>query len=234
MNNFVPLLRSDRLREIMEYNKRGYVFRLGEDRFKYVRNISVYNLNNQKYDFEVRVSQDEPRFYIVSENNNIKENCIYLTIYEIYLILVEMAKKLSIDEVTRILKSKRSSKISIEYTGLKFQLNFFSYGLLMGGVKIPESNIEITYENFLILLALIQDKSNYYWSISNYENKKNYTDGILRLLITLINIEGSEILESHKWYYNKDKKIYEQPKEKYEFKYYLTEEEFNSIMEVKS
>lgn len=234
MNNFVPLLRSDRLREIIEYNKRGYVFRLGEDRFKYVRNISVCNAYNYEYSFEVRVSQDEPRFYIVSKKDNKKESCIYLTIYEIYLILVEISKVLSIDEVARILKNKRDSKLVIDYTGLKFQLNFFSSDIPVGKVKIPESNIEITYENFLLLLALIQDKSNYYWSISTFENKEKYTNGILRLLITLISIKGSETLESHKWYYNEHKEIYEKPKEKYEFKYYLTQKEFESIMEAKS
>lgn len=234
MNNFVPLLRSDRLREIIEYNKRGYVFRLGEDQYKYVRNISVCNAHNYEFNFEVRVSQDEPRFYIVSEKDNTKESCIYLTIYELYLILVEMSLALTVDVVTRILKNKRDSKLNIDYTGLKFQVNFFSSNIPEGKIKIPESNIEITYENFLLLLALIQDKSNYYWSISTNENKEKFTDGILRLLITLISTKGSEILESHKWYYNDKKEIYEKPKEKYEFKYYLTQKEFESIMEVKS
>lgn len=234
MNDFVPILRADRSREMIEYERRGYVFRLGENQYIYARNISVKKPDEKEYSFEVRVTHSETRFYMISEDSKINESCVYLTIYELYQLLLGMTKKISVETITNILQSKRDSIWKIHYTGLKFDLKFFSTEIPKGKVRIFDSNIEVTYETLFLLLALIQDKSNYYWSIKPTEDKMLYVDGLLRLLVALINVDGHPILRSHKWEYNFRKKVYEKPKEKYDFKYYLTQDELKNIMEVKS
>jgi hypothetical protein len=240
MKNFFPLLRSDRLREMIAYDKRGYVFRLGKDKFNYVRNILVANIKEDEMDkrnevcyfFEVRTNQKEPRFYITKINKKQKESCIYLTIYEIYLLFLKLSQILSIETVTKILNSDCDKLWYIYYTGLEFELKYFNQSIPEGSIRIPESNIEITYENLFILLALIQDKSNYYWSISSKENEKLYTNGILRLLICLLNTKSNSILDSHKWQYNELISKHELLTDDYKYKYYLTQDEYDNIMEV--
>ena len=242
MNNFIPLVNSDRLREINKYSRRGYVFRDGKDKFNYVRNVFVRNKKVDEggsdgacYFFEVRNKQ-EPRFYITVTENELKESCIYLTMYEIYELLVEIAKKTSLETVTKMLTSKRDKVWYMYYTALEFELKYFSETIPSDMLQIPDSNVKIRYENFFLLIAMIQEKSNYYWSNSTEENNRLYTNGIIRLLVCLINTKGNYLLEKHKWKYNVIKDKYEMiPNAKKEdYKYYLTRDEYKTIMEVRN
>lgn len=236
MNNFIPLLRADRLREINEYANREYIFRLGQNKYNHVGNFIVTNniaTDSTKYYFEARTNQKEPRFYLtVKDDTGLKECCIYLKLFDIYILLYELCKKVPKEKVTEILLSERNMIWRVNYTRLNFEMKFFSAEIPDEYMRIPESNIKISYQNLFCIIALIQDKSNYFWSISTEENKNNYTDGIIRLLVCLINTEENSILESHMWKYISKLNRYELRTDDYNYKYYLTLDEYENIMEV--
>jgi len=240
MKNLIPLLRQDRLREIKEYKARGYIFRNGENKYFYVRNITVSNKeiqddlktpdNEVTYSFQVRVDQDERRFYILNKSTMQSDNCIYLTIYEIYQLLIEISRLITPQKIVATLLGGRTNKRYINYTDLQFEVSFFDDDFEPCEVSIPGSNIMISYENLLILIALIQDKSNYLWS--DNEEKSLYIDGLLRLLCCLISTQDNEELKNHGWLYDPDLALYKVTDANNKEKYYLTPDQYQNIMEV--
>jgi hypothetical protein len=212
MNTFIPLVRNDRLREINTYKSKDYSFKLGEDKYIYTSKIEV-NVDNNIYCFQVRDNQSELKFYIC-----VADTCMYLTLPEIYDLLKQICDKVGTGLVKSILMGKRKKIVKLSYTGLEFEVNFFSKSIPNGEILMPESNIEIKYEYLFVLIALIQDKSNYLWMLSNQANKK-YRNGILRLYACLISTKQNEFLEKLGW-------GFDLLNDKY---YFMSEEEYREV-----
>ena len=102
-----------------------------------------------------------------------------------------------------------------------------------GKINPKDSSVEITYQEFFTLINLIQEKSNtlFLWR----ENDKTYVNGLMRLLIVLLsNNEDMEILLQKGWKYDEDNEKYildvKRDKEINKSKYYLTEDDYNNII----
>jgi hypothetical protein len=201
MVTLIPLIKSDRQREIILHKSKGYTFRTGENNYIYIRNICVY-IDNKRYEFQMRANQSEQKFYFYIEHS-----CIYLTIIEIYRMLKKISSKIGIRRVVEILQSERSEIAKIDYMGLGFDVKFFNLHIPKGKILLPESNLEINYEYLFLLIALIQDKSNYLWKLSTSANDK-YVDGILRLFSCLISTKKNKVLKELGWDYNTFNKEY--------------------------
>jgi hypothetical protein len=214
MNTFIPLVRNDRLREINIYKSKGYYFKLGEDKYIYSSKIDV-KIDGVVYCFQIRDNQSELRFYIC-----VDDACMYLTLPEIYDLLAQICEKVDTRIVKSILMGKRERIAKLCYTGLEFDVNFFSKPIPQGKILIHGSNIEIEYKYLFLLIALIQDKSNYLWMLSNQANKK-YKNGILRLYTCLISTKENKLLEKLGWGFDLRKDKY----------YFMSEEEFNKVEE---
>lgn len=241
VNIFIPLVKSDRLREINSYKNKDYTFRLGENKFIYIRNIKVL-LNKKEYFFQVRDNQAEQKFYI-----SINNSCAYLSLIEIYNLLRELRDKIGSKRIRNILLGDRNKIIKLFYMGLQFDVKFFSKSIPKGKILLPESNIEINYEYLFLLIALIQDKSNYYWMLSDTTNNK-YIDGVLRLFACLISTRDIKFLEKLGWYYDviNDKYYFSENISKVsittktikgniiKIKYYLTDIQFKNIMRIRN
>lgn len=254
MRNFIPLIRADRLREINEYKSRGYVFRDRQDKYLFVRKLLVtnYSLNNDNLDvndrvnindkvefgFQVRNDHKEPRFFIVNEHDNQIQICVYLTIYEIYELLLKISRDTSTDEIINCLQSPRAEKWYFQYSGLEFDLSFYNdIPLHNRNILIPSTDTEISFKYLLILIILIQEKSNYFWRASKKKNANNYINGLIRMLCGLISTQGHKTLTKHGWIYDIQAQKYLLPTDytgKYDKKYYLTPREFKNIMEVRN
>jgi hypothetical protein len=242
MKTLIPLVKSDRLREIVSYKSKGYIFRVREDKYTYIRKITI-NLKGKTYSFELRDNQADTRFYICLE-----DSCIYLTLPELYEILREITKKLGYKRVCNILTSERNKIGSINYMGLEFEVDFFSKPIPKGTILLPESNLEISYEYLFLLISLIQDKSNYLWVLSSEDNRK-YVDGILRLFVCLLSSKDNKVLEKLGWFYDATANgyIFDELKKvndpivtkdvndkEIRIKYYLTEEQFKDIIKMRN
>lgn len=106
-----------------------------------------------------------------------------------------------------------------------------------GKINPKDSSVEITYQEFFTLINLIQEKSNtlFLWR----ENDKTYVNGLMRLLIVLLsNNEDMEILLQKGWKYDEDNEKYildvKRDKEINKSKYYLTEDDYNNIINKES
>jgi len=235
MKTLIPLIKSDRLREMNLYKSKEYSFRSGEDKYIYLRKINII-INRNKYYFQIRDNQYELKFFI-----SVEDSCIYLTIMEIYDLLKKISDNIGAKKIAKILVGDRKKTAKIDYMGLEFEVMFFTSSIPKGKVLLPESNVEISYEYLFLLIAIIQDKSNYLWRLSNTDNNK-YLDGILRLFACLISTKQNKILEDIGWYYNtlKDKYSFNEFKNMNEIittkdikandikvKYYLTHKQFD-------
>jgi hypothetical protein len=107
-----------------------------------------------------------------------------------------------------------------------------------GEVAIPESGMKLTYSEIFVLINLIQEKSNALFMRST-TRKKKYQNGILRLLIVLCKMEKNILLlQELGWNWNEPQGRFEYlPKEKIKtrakYKYYLTADEYKTIMNTK-
>jgi len=96
---FIPAIRKDRRDEINGYKSDGIGF-VKENEYKLVERISI-SKNQNCYDFEVRVDFKEIKFYIIKNNG-----CIYLSLYEIYILLNNINLNSDIDIVEELKKIK--------------------------------------------------------------------------------------------------------------------------------
>lgn len=243
MNTLIPLVKSDRSREMLVYKDKGYSFRTGENKYIYIRNIKI-KVKRKTYFFQIRDNQSELKFYIY-----LNDSCIFLTLLEIYELLKQISDELGSNRVQKILVGDRKKIAVLDYMGLTFEVMFFSNTIPKGNVLLPESNLEISYEYLFLLIALIQDKSNYFWMLSKKDNRK-YIDGIVRLFACLVSTKNNKFLKKLGWYYdaNKEKYTFEELRDVNKIfttkdnkgnviriKYYLTEKQFkDSIKNKKS
>lgn len=242
MKTLIPLVKSDRLREIYLYKSKDYSFRSGENKYVYIRKMKVI-IDTNEYCFQIRDNQSEQKFFIAFNSS-----CIFLSIIEIYDLLRQISSKIGTNKVKTILTGKRNKSAKIEYTELEFELMFFTNKIPEGKILLPESNLEISYEYLFVLIALIQDKSNYLWMLSNKINHK-YINGILRLLTCLISTKQNEFLKKLRWdydtlnnkYYINESIIMDEHITTKDIngkdiiiKYYLTKKQFVDIMKVRN
>lgn len=72
-------------------------------------------------------------------------------------------------------------------------------------IEVEDGSVQIDYKTLFILINLIQEKSNYLFERS--KKYRGYKNGIIRLLITLIQIEkNNPILEEKGWVYDETEK----------------------------
>ena len=245
MYEFIPVIRTDRYREIRAYKEKNFTF-IKEKKFRLIDTIKINKSDKEKYKFEVRADFYDVKFYII-ENNA----AIYLTFFQLYELFKQVHLSGNI-KVTYHLRQllKRDKKEIFLYRGIEYKFTKIREFSLLHKVSIPNSGIQINYNELFYLLVLIQEKSNYLWSRSISEANKNFSNGIIRLIIVLLeNKNGHEILNNLGWFMNDDgdgfkpNKLvelkkgtvnYKKHKELVKRKYYLTELEFGSIINLES
>ncbi len=239
MYSFIPAIRTDRYREIKSYKDKNFTF-IDEQRYRLIDNIFIVKDDSVQYQYEVRVDFPEVRFFIIKDGSS-----IYLTIYQLYELFKQVydSKKISlIFHLRQLMKTKKKEQFI--YKGVMYDIPKTRKFSLNYCVIIPDSNLEITFNDLFYLLVLIQEKSNYLCSIS--KTKKKYSNGIIRLLIALLESKiDNKKLQNIGW--NKDQKNdlfksnqlqkikndkanYKKHNAIVERKYYLTEEELSSIL----
>lgn len=237
MFTFIPAIREDRINEMKNHELNGFEF-IRKNDYKLIERIFIMKDLNQ-FNFEVRVDFKEVRFYIIKNNS-----CIYLSLYEIYSLLNDVYLDSDIDITKELKKICNNDKEKFICKTSEYE---FPKSPSFGNqyqIRIPNSNLEISYTELLLLISLIQEKSNYFCSIS--EDMHIYKNGIIYMMITLLNCrEENTILKELGWNYSQHKNKYLENRLKHldksdeknkEFnktvdrKYYLTEDEMKSIL----
>ena len=243
MENFISTIRTDRFREMKEYDDKGYFF---IDRQAY-RKIDKITTRQEGYEmtFGVEATQNDVYFYLINNQAN-----TYLSIYEIYQLLLAVTCSEGEDFVVNALKQQLRLKIrkspgknkkdvwlnqeKFEYCGIEYDIRKTVELGRKGEVGIPDISLEITYKQLFLLINLIQEKSNALF-LRGKQNRK-YADGILRLFVVLLCVHKElNLLTDLGWSYNAetDGFLFEAPKEENQRnkrKYYLTKKEYDNIM----
>lgn len=243
MNKFIEVIRSDREEEISTYEKRGYIFGKNRRTYEFVRKIS-FNHDGLPYNCQVRVDFREIRFYLLGNDTNTVEyeGYIYFTIYELYRLLKNIVLVEGLDAVVNVLESYLESTL---HENFSYEENIYNFKIprledIDGKFELNEASLTVTYREIYLLLSLIQDKSNYLFSIST--DGSDYKDGIIRLMIALLSTNASnQLLESIGWEYdlendkfNLNKKYVESKEDRASKRYYLTNAELRSILKLES
>ncbi|BBF42627.1 hypothetical protein lbkm_1311 [Lachnospiraceae bacterium KM106-2] len=228
MKEFVPAARTDRRRQIIEYEKKGYEF-INKNEFIYINKITVLD-NDENYEYGIRLNPNEVYFYIINDGAS-----IYLSIYEIYVLLKGEVSKGSI-ELLNVLKEYPNIKETtiFRYKGICYELKKLNNSLANKMINISKTSLKISYRQLVILIYLIQEKSNYLFGLS--DDKVGYIDGLIRMLYNLLKINSeNSFLKSLGWIYDSDFLGYKLVKEKKrglrnKYRYYLTADEERSIL----
>ena len=194
MEDFLTTLRTDRKREISCYKKREY---LVGDRYRMIRRISIEDM-----DFGVQVSAQDYFFFLIGNDQN-----AYYSVYELYSLLHLMATQEGKDYVNSRLQEQISykEKDKLRYGDIDYEMKKSVRLNRNEMIEVEDGSVQIDYKTLFILINLIQEKSNSLFERS----KKNisYKNGIIRLLITLIQIEkNNPILEEKGWVYDETEK----------------------------
>lgn len=243
MDNFISAIRTDRLREMREYEERGFTF-IDKAAYRKIVRIEVLQ-EGYELEYGVEATQNDVYFYIIDKQAN-----TYLSLYEIYELLLEMVSKegerfvadaLKRQQRLKIRKSPSRAKGEVWLHREKFLYKSVEYNIREtvqlareGEVQIPDMALTISYRQLFLLMNLIQEKSNALF-LKGREGKK-YADGILRLFTVLLTKHGGDtLLEELGWQYDgtQDKFLFEPPRAdtgRKRRKYYLTKQEYENIM----
>lgn len=225
---FVPYVRSLRSKEIALFEDKGYIVSNKAD-YTFTDKINI-DINGKLHCFGIRVNINEVYFYILNKGVN-----LYLTISEIYELLWEIVINNGGIWVLEELEfySKVNDTIPFEYRSTIFKVHKISNIVPNGIIPIKNSEINISYEDLFLLIYLIQDKSNYFESLSA---EKKYENGLVRLLKVLLKCNSDNIhLATLGWKFNNVEKKYVLQKEKIvgernKKRYYLTVDEERIII----
>lgn len=232
MKNFIPVLRCERLREMQKYESQGYsIFKRKE--YRMVKKISIRYME-KTYEYGVHITQNEFYFFIIRDGAN-----IYLSIKEIYDLIADMDEK---SDFVKVLKKqliqRKKERSSFSCDGMKFYITKPVDCVIEERLKVPNTGMKITVKELFILLMLIQEKSNCMFERSSAVRKK-YVNGIIRLLIVLLEEEAEDsLLADLGWKWDSDDKRYQyesifKKKGRAALKYYLTKAEYSDRLQLK-
>lgn len=230
MKNLIPACRTDRIREMNEYEKKGYSI---QNKDKYIMlDFVETEYCGQLYRYGIQVTRDDLYFFITRNSAN-----VYLTIVELYELMRSITQKESdflITTMKRQLRIRRESKV--RYRGLEYKIPEIALLPEKGEVVIPDSGMKISYDELYVLMNLIQAKSSALFKRGKAKDKK-YAMGLLRLFIVLLSKQESiTLLEELGWEWDDVEKkhqfCWKKKKEgRGKYKYYLTRREYETIMD---
>lgn len=227
---FVKDIRERRKDEIEQYENKGYLIANKTD---YILCDSIaIEIGKKTYHFGIRVNFREIYFYLLHGGSQ-----IYLTVYEIYMLLWKVAYEQKnpyvIENVAYYLKN--DEKIKFFYKNEQYSVHKLPDDMVDDSVDVLDSDIKISVTELILLIYLIQDKSNYLVGLSKSKEQK-YKNGLVRLLYVLLKCnEKDTILETLGWTYNAKLSMFELRKEKLvgernKKRYYLTEADERIIL----
>ncbi len=194
MKNFFIASRTDFQREynyLSDDNGKKYSV---SSSYRMIEHIKVYipkkydESELTSYQFQIRVTGSEPKFYIVKNGGS-----LYMTIPMIYEAL-KYFKDVYGTIVINVLKTPRTEIGKFVYKEIDYELRHFDYSdskLMMSNIQYHD--VQLHLREVLVLISLIQEKSNVlfekeYNDMSIPLTRKN-TDGILRLLVALLEFD---------------------------------------------
>ena len=184
MKNLIPACRTDRIREMALYEKKGYLIQ-NKDKYVMIDSVEI-EYCGQLYQYGIQVTRDDLYFFITCNSAN-----IYLTIVELYELMRSITQKegdFLITTMKRQLKIRRESKV--RYRGLEYKIPEIILLPEKGEISIPDSGMKISYDELYVLMNLIQAKSSALFKRGKAKDKK-YAMGLLRLFIVLLSKQES-------------------------------------------
>ena len=234
MEDFIHDIRTDREREKAEYREKGYIV---SSNYLCLSKVD-FICDKTKYSYSVQVDKNEIRFFLSNCNAN-----LYLSIYEIYEVLRDLPdrKRAMFKNVfTRHILDSVDTECKFLYKGVSYELSpcvKFPNGKMI----LAPVGLEIDCSQFYYLIHLVQNKSNSMFERSKEERKKDNINGIYRLFSALLRKRsGSSVLSDKGWIWDpiRNKFILDSEQRgrdvnKWKEKYYLTDDEYKSILGIK-
>lgn len=224
---FVKDIRELRDSEMKQYEAKGY--RVPNKADYILTDVIRIAVDRAEYTFGIRVNINEVYFYILQEGSQ-----IYLTIYDIYLLLWELVyskgKSYPVEALGFYMKSDEETVFS--YKGKDYAVHKLP-DLPEDEVELLDSDTRISVRELVLLIYLIQDKSNFFEGLSS---GKVYLDGLVRLLRALLLCNApNTTLETLGWIFDPGAGKFQLRKEKLvgqrnKKRYYLTEAEEKLIL----
>lgn len=228
MRDFLSILRTDRKREISKYREKDY---LVTEFFRMVRKIEI-----DGFTIGVQVSSQDYFFYLIDDDQN-----AYFSVRELYDLLLQMSIREGKNYVLGLLGKQitEEEESAFRYENIDYSIKKTVVPEREGEIIVEDGSSSVSYQQLFVVLNLVQQKSN--TMFENSPGNEGYKNGILRLLMTLIEAEENhKILQSKGWFFDSEdekyvyKDVFLNEEDKKLKKYYLTEEERDDIMSLES